>query len=63
MAPKRKRDQYDSSDDEPLLGKQVLPIANLPDDFHGEPMDGAQYLFTVRLFVFSSFGRTVLTRI
>lgn len=48
MAPKRKRDQYDSSDEEPSLGKQVLPIAHLPDDFNGEPMDGAQYLFTVR---------------
>jgi len=25
-----------------------LPVANLPDDFDGEPMDGKQYLFTVR---------------
>jgi hypothetical protein len=51
MAPyagKRKREDYDSSDEEPLLGKQVLPIANLSDDFDGEPKDGAQYLFTVR---------------
>ena len=38
----------DSDDDEPSLGKQVLPVANLPDDFNGVPMDGLQYLFTVR---------------
>lgn len=49
---KRKREDYDSSDEEPLLGRQVLPIANLPDDFDGEPMDGAQYLFTVRFVRF-----------
>jgi hypothetical protein len=49
MAPrKRKREEYESSDEEPLLGKQVLPVADLPDDFDGEPLDGAQYLFTVR---------------
>ena len=47
---KRKRDEYDSSDDESeyVLGKQVLPVANLPFDFDGAPEDGAQYLFTVR---------------
>lgn len=47
---KRKRDEYESSDDEnePVLGKQVLPVANLPFDFDGAPEDGAQYLFTVR---------------
>ncbi|TCD69845.1 hypothetical protein EIP91_005922 [Steccherinum ochraceum] len=46
---KRKWSQVeDSDDDEPSLGKQVLPIANLPLDFNGEPMDGLQYLFTVR---------------
>ena len=27
---------------------QVLPIANLPADFSGEPQDGMEYLFTVR---------------
>jgi Survival motor neuron (SMN) interacting protein 1 (SIP1) len=49
MAPsKRKREEYESSDEEPLLGRQVLPVADLPDDFDGEPLDGAQYLFTVR---------------
>ena len=47
---KRKRDEYESSDDENgyVLGKQVLPVADLPFDFDGVPQDGAQYLFTVR---------------
>lgn len=37
-----------SDDEEPVMGKQVLPIAHLPADFDGEPVDGLQYLFTVR---------------
>lgn len=47
---KRKRDEYESLDDENelVLGRQVLPIAVLPFDFDGVPEDGAQYLFTVR---------------
>jgi hypothetical protein len=47
---KRKRDEHESSDDEDghSIGKQVLPVANLPFDFDGVPEDGAQYLFTVR---------------
>ncbi|KII94944.1 hypothetical protein PLICRDRAFT_96767 [Plicaturopsis crispa FD-325 SS-3] len=45
---KRKRADLDDSDDEPSLGRQILPVANLPEDFNGEPMDGMQYLFTVR---------------
>lgn len=50
MAPlKRKFDETELSDsDEPSFGKQILPVADLPDDFSGEPMDGMQYLFTVR---------------
>lgn len=50
MAPgyKRKRDDEDQSDDEQTPGYQVLPVANLPEDFDGEPLDGMQYLFTVR---------------
>ncbi|KAI0308653.1 hypothetical protein OF83DRAFT_1288892, partial [Amylostereum chailletii] len=45
---KRKR-AADDDDDEPSYGlRQILPIANLPADFDGEPMDGMQYLFTVR---------------
>jgi len=50
MTPfKRKRDEFEDSDDEePSFGKQILPVANLPEDFNGEPADGLQYLFTVR---------------
>lgn len=47
---KRKYDDFDSEDEDPTLGggRQILPVANLPLDFSGEPEDGAQYLFTVR---------------
>ena len=46
---KRKREELDDSDDdEPAYGKQILPVANLPQDFDEEPVDGLQYLFTVR---------------
>ncbi|KAJ3525240.1 hypothetical protein NMY22_g10661 [Coprinellus aureogranulatus] len=52
MAPpnsKRKRGDEGVSDDEDIsFGKQILPVANLPESFDGEPMDGLQYLFTVR---------------
>ena len=49
---KRKWSEVDSSDeDEPSLGKQVLPVANLPADFSGDPEDGLQYLFLVRYVV------------
>lgn len=49
MSSKRKYNELDDSDDEePALGKQVLPVANLPADFSGEPVDGLQYLFLVR---------------
>ncbi|KIO30269.1 hypothetical protein M407DRAFT_20733, partial [Tulasnella calospora MUT 4182] len=34
--------------DPPRVGSQVLPVADLPEDFAGEPQDGMQYLFTVR---------------
>ena len=33
---------------EPMLGRQILPVADLPEDFDGLPLDGMQYLFTVR---------------
>jgi hypothetical protein len=50
--PKRKWESVDhSDDDEPLLGRQILPVANLPDDFNQAPVDGMQYLFTVRYCV------------
>ncbi|KAJ3736541.1 hypothetical protein DFJ43DRAFT_1052681 [Lentinula guzmanii] len=46
---KRKRNQVDDSDDEELsFGRQILPVANLPDTFDGIPSDGMEYLFTVR---------------
>ncbi|KAI0939398.1 hypothetical protein AcV5_000828 [Taiwanofungus camphoratus] len=49
MPSKRKLADLNSSDDEePMMGRQVLPVANLPSDFSGIPMDGMQYLFTVR---------------
>jgi hypothetical protein len=49
---KRKRDELDDSDDEePSFGRQILPVANLPEDFNGIPTDGMQYLFTVRCVI------------
>lgn len=49
VAFKRKLDEIDDSDsEEPAFGKQILPVADLPDDFDAEPQDGLQYLFTVR---------------
>jgi|SRR6266850_2327500 len=54
MAPSRKRkrdvggDDHDDDDDKTYGLRQILPVANLPIDFDGEPMDGMQYLFTVR---------------
>ncbi|PPR04048.1 hypothetical protein CVT24_010623 [Panaeolus cyanescens] len=44
---KRKREDSDD-EEEASYGRQILPVANLPDDFDQEPMDGMQYLFTVR---------------
>jgi hypothetical protein len=51
MAPgqKRKRGYDDDDDGENASGmRQILPVANLPADFAGEPTDGMQYLFMVR---------------
>ena len=45
---KRKGEETEDSEDEPAYGKQILPVANLPEDFNKEPMDGMQYLFMVR---------------
>jgi len=45
---KRKRDFDFDDDDEPSLGRQILPVANLPEDFSEEPADGMEYLFLVR---------------
>ncbi|KAH7102926.1 hypothetical protein BKA62DRAFT_636885 [Auriculariales sp. MPI-PUGE-AT-0066] len=43
---KRKRDDDDG--DEKVGGSQALPVAQLPEDFDGEPMDGETYLALVR---------------
>ncbi|KAL4076139.1 hypothetical protein V8B97DRAFT_66703 [Scleroderma yunnanense] len=49
MVNKRKRAELEDFDsDEPAPGKQILPVANLPKDFNGDPADGMQYLFLVR---------------
>jgi hypothetical protein len=41
-------DDGNDDDEEPMLGRQTLPVADLPEDFNGVPLDGMQYLFTVR---------------
>ncbi|KAJ3518077.1 hypothetical protein NLJ89_g95 [Agrocybe chaxingu] len=49
LSHKRRREEFDDEDeDEAAYGKQILPVANLPYNFDDEPMDGMQYLFTVR---------------
>ena len=46
---KRKRNDLEESEDEgPSFGKQTLPVADLPDDFDRPPVNGMEYLFTVR---------------
>jgi len=57
---KRKRDvrgdgHGDDDDDDGRGMRQILPVANLPIDFNGEPMDGMQYLFTVRYVLSVAF--------
>lgn len=53
-------DMEENDDGESLTHapNQVLPIANLPADFSGEPQDGMEYLFTVRwvYIILSRFG-------
>lgn len=62
MASKRKWDEFDDSDDEePAFGRQILPVANLPEDFDDTPCDGMQYLFTVRYGVSSSSPSSLIT--
>lgn len=57
MSFKRKRDEEnDTDDDEPSFGRQILPVANLPEDFDGAPVDGLQYLFTVRCVTYPSLA-------
>lgn len=65
MAPSKKRkretEHIDSDDDDSATYglRQILPVANLPIDFNGEPLDGMQYLFLVRCVLsFLSYGIT-----
>ncbi|TFY55053.1 hypothetical protein EVG20_g9461 [Dentipellis fragilis] len=45
----KRKEPTSDEDDSPSYGlRQILPVANLPGDFDGEPQDGLQYLFTVR---------------
>ncbi len=64
MAPskKRKRENGRDDDDDATYGlRQILPVANLPIDFDGEPLDGMQYLFLVRC-VLSYFFSYIIIR-
>lgn len=47
---KRKRTtQKDNDEGEDIArGNQTLPVADLPPDFDGIPLDGSQYLAVVR---------------
>ena len=64
LSMKRKREELDDSDDdEPAYGKQILPVASLPQDFDKEPVDGMQYLFTVRYVYLSLTKLFILNRI
>ena len=38
----------DAEDVREVFGNQSLPVAQLPDDFDGNPIDGEQYLAVVR---------------
>ncbi|KAH9006848.1 hypothetical protein EDB86DRAFT_2824042 [Lactarius hatsudake] len=49
VPPKKRKRENECDDDEATYGlRQTLPVANLPIDFDGEPLDGMQYLFLVR---------------
>ncbi|SPO31950.1 uncharacterized protein UTRI_06674_B [Ustilago trichophora] len=58
QGPPHKKRRYDDDDDnnnnnntptrDDSFGIQSLPVATLPDDFTGEPIDGEQYLAVVR---------------
>ena len=50
MGPPPKKRRFDASTptNDDSFGVQSLPVATLPDDFCGEPIDGEQYLAIVR---------------
>ena len=68
MAPSKKRkrenekDGSDDFDDTTCGLRQILPVANLPIDFDGEPLDGMQYLFLVRCVLSSFFQSHIIIR-
>ena len=45
---KRRFTDHNSSTHDEAFGIQSLPVATLPDDFSGDPLDGEQYLAIVR---------------
>jgi hypothetical protein len=47
-------DDNDDDEEEPSFGRQSLPVANMPEDFDGDPRDGQEYLFIVRCVEFPS---------
>lgn len=54
-APSKKKDPEEAP--RGGLGSQVLPVADLGEDFDGQPVDGSEYLFMVR-----SVGNQIYTR-
>lgn len=63
MAPSQKRKREyagggDDDDDRTYGLRQTLPVANLSLDFDGEPVDGMQYLFTVRYLLSITLSRS-----
>ena len=46
--PPHKKRRYETSESDETFGIQSLPVATLPDDFSGDPLDGEQYLAIVR---------------
>lgn len=65
MPPVGQKRKREAGDDGESMQKQILPVANLPSTFDGEPEDGLQYLWTVRyavlpLRVIASFFKLLL---
>lgn len=51
MPPTGQKRKRKADDEGETLQRQILPVANLPSTFDGEPEDGLQYLWTVRCVV------------
>ena len=56
------RDSGDDDGDATYGLRQILPVANLPIDYDGEPTDGMQYLFTVRYVLSITSSKVSKTR-